>query len=617
MELISPVAFEPVGSVTNVFFDDKNQQVFSVRSGGATGIIVRGFSDDYHRIKKCLPFKERKNQVEFFKVLRTGLTGSIDEVHKFIQVSKGKSSTILGFFWTKDNEILFISESGLEVHFISNLDRGVIKNLRNQTFTMNWFVYSPSSSFLLCSSSSSTSSLQPFIIRNSHIVKVSKIDINQKEVLVKEKDVIIIEAFHKIFVGIFIHTPNNSSSLHLYSLSSKDTLNKSHILRLGRPGPFSTNVVDNVLVIHHQPTGTSLLFDPSMPGESDGTLIHMDPITNTPVCIKSGDNCDMDGQYPLQWAAFQPDLIVDGKEGKFWRLKLRIKPFIIDNIPDLRKKIEFLLRREGSKRTLLDILFEKCTEVPLDLTNIGHAFDLINLEYVRHLSYKNQTSTSGSSSYGGKSLMPSSTLGNCVKVIIDQSDLFTNVFSLLVGDETDSSVDMTLKQKSFVLMEYFRSLKEHEIPVQYFLDELLINLMVQMGSWFQLHQCLQYQIFTDSKPLSCLLLSLESVYPPAGQLALDMLNRLGTANPEIVEILLSKNIVLSALKFAETDGGNIQPRRFLESAMSSKHNSLFYSTYKYFERRNLLLRGSKQFASSDNCDKYVRRFAELYPQDCD
>ena len=86
-----PCQFEPVGSVTNVFFDDRCQQVssttsphkllmkkiyqkyptcpkvapsniyykflsyvqvFSVRSGGATGIVVRGFSDS-----KCSTFR--------------------------------------------------------------------------------------------------------------------------------------------------------------------------------------------------------------------------------------------------------------------------------------------------------------------------------------------------------------------------------------------------------------------------------------------------------------------------------------------------------------------------------------------------------------------------------
>lgn len=51
------------------------------------------------------------------------------------------------------------------------------------------------------------------------------------------------------------------------------------------------------------------------------------------------------------------------------------------------------------------------------------------------------------------------------------------------------------------------------------------------------------------RPKACLLLSLESVYPAAYQLAVDMLKRIANANEEIVEILLSKNKVLSALRY--------------------------------------------------------------------
>lgn len=44
------------------------------------------------------------------------------------------------------------------------------------------------------------------------------------------------------------------------------------------------------------------------------------------------------------------------------------------------------------------------------------------------------------------------------------------------------------------------------------------------------------------------MLSIESFYPPAHQLALDMLKRLSTANEEIVEVLLSKHHLIPALR---------------------------------------------------------------------
>lgn len=36
-----PVRFEPINQLTNVFFDDSNKDVFTVRSGGVMGVVVK------------------------------------------------------------------------------------------------------------------------------------------------------------------------------------------------------------------------------------------------------------------------------------------------------------------------------------------------------------------------------------------------------------------------------------------------------------------------------------------------------------------------------------------------------------------------------------------------
>ncbi len=72
-------------------------------------------------------------------------------------------------------------------------------------------------------------------------------------------------------------------------------------------------------------------------------------------------------------------------------------------------------------------------------------------------------------------------------------------------------------------MEYIRSLNVLGLPVPHFLFESVITLLVRHGHFYQLHQFLQYHVVSDSKHVACLLLSLESAYPPAFQLALDML----------------------------------------------------------------------------------------------
>ncbi|KAL7298757.1 hypothetical protein TKK_0008504 [Trichogramma kaykai] len=154
------------------------------------------------------------------------------------------------------------------------------------------------------------------------------------------------------------------------------------------------------------------------------------------------------------------------------------------------------------------------------------------------------------------------------------------------------------------------------IPVQHCLHELIITTLVLKQAYYQLHQLLQYHVVPDSKPLACLLLSLENHYPAALQLALDMLKRLGNAHEEMVEVLLSKGQILPALRYISGVGMVDQAcsRKFLEVAESANDPILFYSVYKFFEQRNLRLHNSTGFPKSERCQPYVQHFQHLFLQ---
>ena len=98
-------------------------------------------------------------------------------------------------------------------------------------------------------------------------------------------------------------------------------------------------------------------------------------------------------------------------------------------------------------------------------------------------------------------------------ILIDQQDLYTNIFSNFPN--CDKITDQYI---IFALTEYIRSLTKYQIPVQHYIYELIFNAMVRQKAFYQLHQFLEYHVVTDSKPLACLLLSLEGVYPDAHQL---------------------------------------------------------------------------------------------------
>jgi hypothetical protein len=107
--------------------------------------------------------------------------------------------------------------------------------------------------------------------------------------------------------------------------------------------------------------------------------------------------------------------------------------------------------------------------------------------------------------------------------------------------------------------------------------------------------------------------SIQGEYPPAYQLALDMLKRLRTADAEIIDILLSKGQVLQALRYVRSVGkvDSISARQFLEAAVGTQDNMLFYAVFKFFEDRNIRLRRRPEFAQGEHCEQYVKLFHSL------
>lgn len=55
---------------------------------------------------------------------------------------------------------------------------------------------------------------------------------------------------------------------------------KAHVLRLGLSGRFAMNIVDDIIVVHHQASSTSMLFDIGLAGQVDGGgVLSHEPLT--------------------------------------------------------------------------------------------------------------------------------------------------------------------------------------------------------------------------------------------------------------------------------------------------------------------------------------------------
>ncbi|XP_025914396.1 regulator of MON1-CCZ1 complex isoform X2 [Apteryx rowi] len=607
-----PVHFEKANPVNCVFFDEANKQVFAVRSGGATGVVVKGLED-----KNPISFRmEDKGEVKCIKfslgnkILAVQRTlKNVDFLNfipdspqlEYTQECKTKNANILGFCWTSSTEIVFITDQGIEFYQVLPEKRS-LKLLKNQSINVNWYMYCPESSVILLSTTVLGNVLQPFYFKSGTMSKLSKFEIElpaapkSSKLSLSERDIAMATIYGQLYVLFLRHHSRTSNStgaeVVLYHLPREGSCKKTHILKLNRTGKFALNVVDNLVVVHHQDTETSVIFDIKLKGEFDGTTtIHqfvLPPRSIQPYQIPVAGPASVTSQSPVpcklyssSWIVFQPDIIISASEGYLWNLQVKLEP-VVNLLPDKGKLMDFLLQRRECKMVILSVCSQMLSEPGRgSLSVIATVFDKLNHEYKKYLEAEQSYTMvveAGQSRNNPPLKRPVRT-----QAVIDQSDVYTHVLSVFTE-------------------------KKH------YLYELVIKTLVQHNLFYMLHQFLQYHVLSDSKPLACLLLSLESIYPPAHQLSLDMLKRLSTANDEIVEVLLSKHQVLAALRFIRGIGGHdsISARKFLDAAKQADDDMLFYTIFRFFEQRNQRLRGNPSFTPGEHCEEHVTFFKQVF-----
>nr|XP_025978578.1 regulator of MON1-CCZ1 complex isoform X2 [Dromaius novaehollandiae] len=598
-----PVHFEKANPVNCVFFDEANKQVFAVRSGGATGVVVKGLED-----KNPISFRmEDKGEVKCIKfslgnkILAVQRTlKNVDFLNfipdspqlEYTQECKTKNANILGFCWTSSTEIVFITDQGIEFYQVLPEKRS-LKLLKNQNINVNWYMYCPESSVILLSTTVLGNVLQPFYFKSGTMSKLSKFEIElpaapkSSKLILSERDIAMATIYGQLYVLYLRHHSRTSNStgaeVVLYHLPREGSCKKTHILKLNRTGKFALNVVDNLVVVHHQDTETSVIFDIKLKGEFDGTTtIHqfvLPPRSIQPYQIPVAGPASVTSQSPVpcklyssSWIVFQPDIIISASEGYLWNLQVKLEP-VVYLLPDKGKLMDFLLQRKECKMVILSVCSQMLSEPGRgSLSVIATVFDKLNHEYKKYLEAEQSYTMvveAGQSRSNPLLKRPVRT-----QAVIDQSDMYTHVLSVFT-EKKEAPHKFTIA----VLMEYIRSLNQFQIAVQ-----------------------------------ACLLLSLESIYPPAHQLSLDMLKRLSTANDEIVEVLLSKHQVLAALRFIRGIGGHdsISARKFLDAAKQAEDDMLFYTIFRFFEQRNQRLRGNPSFTPGEHCEEHVTFFKQVF-----
>ncbi|CAK9806672.1 Regulator of MON1-CCZ1 complex [Anthophora plagiata] len=651
LELSSdPIKFESVSCVTNVFFDESKQQVFAVRSGGVTGVSVKGpnqninfrmedkgavisikFSPDMN----ILAVQHNNSSVEFINY--SPITG-LDNI-EYSHSCKGKNATILGFVWTHGNEILFVTDYGVEL-FQVNPEKRNVRVLKCVSLGVNWFVFCPQSYLVLLSSGTVGNQMQTLHVTPGNLHKLTKFEVEPGmtkpgKLAVYDRDVALAVVYGTPCIILLRHQPvanrsTGTASVYVYTVHKMTTIKRSHILKLDVSGKFAVNVVDNLIIVHHQTTKTSMIFDIMLPGVSDGIVMHHTSVVpampikpynlKVPGTTLSNETYQPCQLYAPSWVVFQPNIIIDAKLGCVWYIELKLET-LVKLFTDKVLLVEFLMQRTNAKHILIRVLQDFMMYLPYSLVDMPVIFDKLNSVYRKYLEseIQNQIGTSLQNNVKNVSSSSSSTSSSTTtvenykhKLLIGQSDMYTYILPKFPENTIEP------KMIVWVLLEYIRSLVEHGISVQHYLQEFVITTLVQRKAYYQLHQLLQYHVVADSKPLACLLLSLENLYPAALQLALDMLKRLGNAHEEIIEVLLSKGYILSALSYVRSVGmvNQVSGRKFLEAAKATEDPMLFYSVFEFLKQRNSYLHDSAVFTKEELCEIYLQYFKYL-PQGID
>ncbi|XP_055528730.1 regulator of MON1-CCZ1 complex [Wyeomyia smithii] len=621
-----PVRFDAVSQLTNVFFDDAKQQVFAVRSGGATGIVVKSATDGQN-ISFCMEDRGTIRSIKFSADNQVLAVQRNDTSVEFVPFNannqpnvpemlthQGKN-IIYGFVWVQERQVALISKAGVEI-FQLNFEKRTLKSVKSLNITVNWFSFCPTSNFALLSSNMGTI-LTPVILKASTITKLPRLELGTSQGC-SGRDVTLAQLYGTNAIMILRQLQNRQFEVVIYLLNGPGLApKKSHILRLGQSGRFAMNIVDDVVVVHHQASATSMLFDIALGGAEtevgSGAVIHqpiipaktIKPYTlEVPSMSLDGKtiNCDL---YSQHWVLFQPNIVIDAKLGCLWHVLLKLNS-LCALITDRFRLVEFLLQRTEGKPVLLNVLKEMMsvnysgTMLPV----IESIFNKLNCLYKSVLDNELQ-SQMALMALSTKS--QSSKLSPVPRVIVDQSDAYTGVFSSITDTE----------QLGKILLLYLHSLARNGITANPELSKQIVIDLVRNKQFDTLHQLLKYSALNESKPLACFLLSLSNSDPSISQMALDMLARLN-ANEIILEVLLEKGQVVEALRIAKQMPGadSLPARKYLEAAYKTKDPLVFHSVYNFFQAKNVRLRGSPDFLKHEQCTEYVQYYQTLISTQC-
>ncbi|CAL8094631.1 unnamed protein product [Calicophoron daubneyi] len=692
-----PTIFEPISSINSVFFDEANQQVFTLRSRGTMGVNVKSpdqgealnFRIDDRGDVLSIKFSLGNQVLGIQRNLKSldflNFTDNIPAGAEYSQACKGKGAKIIGFVWTGPTEILYITNEQLELYQVCPAKRS-LRLLKQITLACHWFLWDSASRVLIASSGPKGCTMNLFHAKAPGTVnKLCKFELSVDPVdgdtdsdtaVLPRRNCLLSTVYNNLYFLFLrrarVPTDALTRKIYLYRLKPCGSARLTDVLLVPLDGPVALSFVDNLVLVHNQAVKVTLVYDISVRAEMKDSVLYHRPVISpksiAPYSLASSTvpslSSNLGAQVPIElyspnWVINLPNIIIDGSLGCLWTLKIDNR-----NVPLLIEKraymVDFLLNRVDTKQILLNYCSSLAVEAvkeamsQTESTQVDYSFNPRGLnerldifaymfkrfgELLGQPERKSSRQIKGISSSAAPSLPSASQVESkeetgasqlssagkpaleadeyfvtpCTRrYTVDQNEVYEHVFLSAQGNE-----NANVRRFFYaVLVEYIRSLVEHDIPVDHSLYELLLGIIARLGDYAQLSYCIQSRFLADSKPIALQLLALETVYPTAGQLAMDMLKRLNFSNEELLDVLLLKNKPLEALRLCQSRPHLLQDkglaRRILKVAQGHEGQLTFFAAFRFFELLNLRTRNDPKFQPDDDCDEFVKRFVEVY-----
>jgi hypothetical protein len=520
------------------------------------------------------------------------------------QVRRPKDSRILGIHWTFRNNLIIVTTLTVELYQMD--DSGQLKLLKYYNVDVNFYKYAARNKILLVASGATSSNLWSFVFKEDLVFRIPRFDL--PFAIKSERQVLLSQVYSSVYVMII---DSASSLLRLYSLT-KDAVKPAMTLNLSSKAPVAVNVVDNLIAVHNLEAKVTFLFDLQW----NDTFPLAGPLPMVEAPASSGMlNINGSGAGPAdlydakQFVYLMPNVILNESLGCLWTLDVRVEDIVkAISAADPIVTLQFLVRRARSKPLILEHLKKLiCGAAPLHV--VASCFEVLN-GVIATLPAKvrkelivmspvrvSEKGDSNEEQESGGFVARRTTRGH---MILDQRDVYADVFSAVMEDEEPPS-DRYLVA---VLVEYVRSLTAHKIEIEHFLFQLLISILVKTKLFVQLQQLLQYHVIEDSQHVALQLLSISSGESQAShQLALDMLRRLQKFDV-IVDVLLARGEVLSALRFLESldkkQAPTVDAKRFFDASVGNP--LIFFTVFRFFEARGYS-------AAPEYVQKFSKHFA--------